>query len=303
MCSDAGQEATVTDGIPLDKDHRRIEHLGVTLAEAKQRLRTLQQPLLQQQVDPLLSPCAPCADCGALLQVNAQASRSFRPVFGPCTLPSPRLEHCDCTPRQTSSCRPLAALLTESVAPELRYMEAQWSSRVSYGMSRDALKDFLPLEATRDGKTVRYETLKVAKRLAAAVGDAPPGCIAGHPSEWGLLPHPEGACNVGLDGGAGRNWGDQKPHFEVSVGKSVRSIREAEAVQSPWPKRRGVVQTLDTKPKRRRYEGGQSQGLQMNQAITLLSDGDDKLRALQLTMSPKAPHSLDWFHRTMPLTV
>jgi hypothetical protein len=36
----------------------------------------------------------------------------------------------------------LSALLTEPVAPELLYMEAKWSSLVSYGMSLDALKDF-----------------------------------------------------------------------------------------------------------------------------------------------------------------
>jgi hypothetical protein len=40
----------------------------------------------------------------------------------------------------------------------------------------------------------------------------------------------------------------------------------------------------------------QSQGLQMNQEITFLSDGDDTLRELQLKMSPKATHILDWFH-------
>src|SRR5882724_10057237 len=41
----------------------------------------------------------------------------------------------------------------------------------------------------------------------------------------------------------------------------------------------------------------------MNQEITLLSDGDDTLRELQLKMSPKATHILDWFHLTMKLTV
>src|SRR5262249_52106321 len=51
MCSDEGQEETVTDVITLDKDNQRIEHLGLTLAEAKQLLSTLQHHLLQQQID------------------------------------------------------------------------------------------------------------------------------------------------------------------------------------------------------------------------------------------------------------
>jgi hypothetical protein len=193
ICSDEGQEETVTDVITLNKNSQRIEHLGLTLAEAKQLLSTLQRHLLQQQVDTFLDPCARCADCGTLLKVKAHASRSFRTLFGTYKLYSPRLEHCDCTRRKTASFRPLSALLTESVAPELLYMEAKWSSLVSYGMSLEALTDFLPLEVTLDVKTVRYDTLKVAKRLEAELGDEQACFIEGSPSEWDLLPRPDGA--------------------------------------------------------------------------------------------------------------
>jgi hypothetical protein len=296
MCSDEGQEETVTDVITLDKNHRRIEHLGLTLAEAKQLLSTLQRHLLQQQVDTFLDTCSTCSDCGALLKRKAHASRSFRTLFGTVKLDSPRLEHCDCTRHQTSSFRPLSALLTESVAPELLSMEAKWSSLVSYGMSLEALKDFLPLDVTLDVKTVRYDTLKVAKRLEAAVGDEQQRFMAGSPSAWDLLPRPEGSFKVGIDGGYVRNWCAKKHNFEVIVGKSTLSFREDEEAKAPSSKRFGFVQTLDTKPKRRLYEVLHSQGLQMNQDIAFLSDGNDTLRELQLEMSPKATHILDWFH-------
>src|SRR5205807_5354571 len=76
---------------------------------------------------------------------------------------SPRLEQCDCTRRKTASFRPLAALLTESVAPELLSMEAKWSSLVSYGMRLDALQDFLPLDRTgRVPMTCGYSLAKFA---------------------------------------------------------------------------------------------------------------------------------------------
>jgi hypothetical protein len=174
ICSDEGHEETVTDVMTLNKHSQCIEHLGLTLAEAKQLLSTLQRHLLQQQVDTFLDRCSRCADCGALLKMKAHASRSLRTLFGTYKLYSPRLEHCDCTRRKTSSFRPLSALLPESVAPELLYMEAKWSSLVSYGMSLEALTDFLPLEVTLDVKTVRYDTLKVAKRLEAELGDEQP---------------------------------------------------------------------------------------------------------------------------------
>src|SRR4029453_11801960 len=84
---------------------------------------------------------------------------------------SPRFEYCDCKRHKTATFRPLSALLTEPVAPELLYMEAKWSSLVSYGLSLDALQDFLPIALSLDVKTVRYDTLKVAKRLEAELGE------------------------------------------------------------------------------------------------------------------------------------
>src|SRR5499427_4546733 len=148
ICNDKGDEETVTDVITLNKNHQRLEHLGLTLAESKQLLGTIQRHLLQQQVHIFLDSCSTGPDCATSLKLKAHGSRLFRTLFGTCKFDSPRLEHCDCKRRKTSSFRPLSALLTESVAPELLYMEAKWSSLVSYGMSLDALHDFLPLDLT-----------------------------------------------------------------------------------------------------------------------------------------------------------
>jgi hypothetical protein len=303
ICHDDGHEETVTDVITLNKNTKRIEHLGLTLAESKQLLSTLQRHLLQQQVDTFLDTHSTCPDCGAPLKLKARGSRSFRTLFGTFKVSSPRLEYCDCKRRKTSSFRPLSALLTEPVAPELLYMEAKWSSLVSYGLSLDALQDFLPIDLSLDVKTVRYDTLKVAKRLEAELGDEQSSFIEGDPWEWDLLPPPEGFFTVGIDGGYVRNWCDKKHKFEVIVGKSIRSFEEGAEDRQPSLKRFGFVQTLDTKSKRRLYEVLHSQDFQMNQEITFLSDGEDTLRHLQLEMSPKATHILDWHHLTMKLTV
>jgi hypothetical protein len=304
ICHDDGHEETVTDVITLNKNNQRIEHLGLSLAESKQLLSTLQRHLLQQQVTTFLTTHATCPDCGTPLKLKARGSRSFRTLFGTCKFSSPRLEHCDCKRRQTASFRPLSALLTEPVAPELLYMEAKWSSLVSYGMSLEALEDFLPIALSLDVKTVRYDTLKVAKRLEAELGEEQSGFIEGEPCDWELLPPPDGSFKVGIDGGYVRHWFDKKHKFEVIVGKSIRSFDEGEEEdRTPSLKRFGFVQTLDTKSKRRLHEVLRSQDIQMNQEITFLSDGDNTLRQLQLEMSPKATHLLDWHHVTMKLTV
>ncbi len=304
ICHDDGHEETVTDVITLNKNHQRIEHLGLSLAESKQLLSSLQRHLLQQQINTFLNTHATCPDCGTPLTLKAHGNRSFRTLFGTFTFYSPRLEHCDCKRYNTASFRPLSALLTEPVAPELLYMEAKWSSLVSYGLSLDALKDFLPIALSLDVKTVRYDTLKVAMRLEAELNEDQTGFIEGEPRDWDLLPPPEGSFTVGIDGGYVRNWVDKKHKFEVIVGKSIRSFDESEEEdKTPSLKRFGFVQTLETKSKRRLYEVLHSQGLQMNQEITFLSDGDNTLRQLQLEMSPKATHILDWHHVTMKLTV
>jgi hypothetical protein len=171
MCSDDGQEETVTDIVTLQKDAQRIEHLGLTLREAKQLLNTLQKHLLQHQVDAFLDACSTCPDCGTLLKAKGYHTRTFRTLFGTFKLASPRLFHCRCRRRKTTSFRPLTALLSESVAPELLFMETKWASLVSDGLTVGALTDFLPLDVTLDVKTVRHDTLKVAERCEAELGE------------------------------------------------------------------------------------------------------------------------------------
>jgi len=302
ICHDDGHEETATDVITLNKNNKRIEHLGLSLAESKQLLSTIQRQILQHQVNTFLDTHSTCPDCGTPLHLKARGSKSFRTLFGAFKFYSPRLEHCECQRRKTASFRPLSGLLTEPVAPELLYMEAKWSSLVSYGLSLDALQDFLPIDLSLDVKTVRYDTLKVAKRLEAELGEEQRGFIEGDPHDWDLLPPPEDIFKVGIDGGYVRNWFEKKHKFEVIVGKSIRCVKEEEEDQTPSIKRFGFVQTLDTKSKRRLYEVLHSQDLQMNQEVTFLSDGDDTLRRLQLEMSPNAIHILDWFHLTMKLT-
>jgi hypothetical protein len=136
ICDDDGQEATVTDVGTLQKDHRRIAHLGLTLQEAKQLLTTIQHRVLQRQVRTFLDTRSTCKDCGTPLKVKGSHTRSFRTLFGTFKLASPRLFHCRCRHRKTTSFRPLSSLLPESVAPELLLMETKWSSLVSYGAWR-----------------------------------------------------------------------------------------------------------------------------------------------------------------------
>ena len=207
MCSDDGQEETITDIVTLKKDAQRIEHLGLTLREAKQLLNT-------DPATPAATPgcgvsrrrAATCPDCDTPLKAKGAHTRTFRTLFGTFKLASPRLFLCRCRRRKTTSFRPLTALLPESVAPELLFMETKWASLVSYGLTVDALTDFLPLDVTLDVKTVRHDTLKIAERCEAELGEEQGSFIEGCPRDWGHLPIPDGPITAGIDGGYVRDW-------------------------------------------------------------------------------------------------
>ena len=111
MCSDDGQEETITDIVTLKKDSQRLEHLGLTLREAKQLLNTIQKRVLQRQVATFLDAYSTCKDCDTPLKVKGYHTRSFRTVFGTFKLASPRLFHCRCRRRKTTSFRPLSSLV------------------------------------------------------------------------------------------------------------------------------------------------------------------------------------------------
>lgn len=159
------------------------------------------------------------------------------------------------------------------------------------------------MDATLNTTTVQNHTLTVAQRCEDELGEEPWAFVEGCPADWAALPIPDGPLTVGIDGGYVRHWEEKRQHFEVIVGKSILAFRRDDEEDIPSSKCLGFVQTLDTNPKRRLFEVLHSQGHQMNQQITFLSDGGDTVRELQLYLNPQAEHLLDWFHVAMRLTV
>jgi hypothetical protein len=125
VCTDDGHAEQVLEITVLEKDDPWVEPLGLALAEAKQLLHTRQHHLGTQQTSAYVIAHAQCDHCGATLQRQGQHTRTFRTLFGTVTLPSSRLYYCRCQPRTTTTFRPLSALLTEPMAPELLFMETK----------------------------------------------------------------------------------------------------------------------------------------------------------------------------------
>ena len=201
VCAEDGGEEEVHEIAVVEKPHERIEHLGFTLAEAKAILKTLQQQLVERQATAFVAAQAQCDSCGKSLGIKEYHTRTFRTLFGTVTLTSPRLYHCRCQRRKTTTFRPLNALLTDAIAPELLFMEAKWASLVSYGLTAQALKDFLPVDATLNATTIQHHTLVVAQRCEDELGEEQWAFVEGCPADWGTLPIPDGPLTVGIDGG------------------------------------------------------------------------------------------------------
>jgi hypothetical protein len=274
------------------------ETLGLQLSEAKQILAGVQQVMTEIQVEEYMQQKRQCSHCQHPLAYKGHHKIGMRTLFGKLTLTSPRLYTCSCQPQQQRSWSPVATLFSERSTPELLYQEVRWASLLSYGLTIKLLGDLLPMEHQLSTSTVSRHVHQIAERLEGELGDEQPSFIEGCPDQWYQLPEPNAPLTVSLGGGyvhARSSESRKDGSFEVIVGKSTTG----EGTMTRF----GLVSGYDSKPRRRLFEILQAQGLQMNQAITFLTDGGDTVRDLTEGHSPLAEHVLDWFHITMRLTV
>ena len=69
-------------------------------------------------------------------------------------------------------------------------METKWASLVSYGLTAQALKDFLPVDATLNATTIQNHALAVAQRCEDELGEEQWAFVEGCPADWGPCPSP-----------------------------------------------------------------------------------------------------------------
>ena len=266
--TDDGQES-VRELACIERADLTAESLGLSVAESKALLQSLQEIVVEWQMKTYLDGQRHCPACGTLRHRKGSHHTVFRTVFGTISVESPRLEQCPCQEHDTQSFSPLAVLLPERTTPELLYLETKWASLASYGMTVKLLEDVLPLDEPLHDVTIRNHVLKLAERLEETLGDEHGSFIEGCPRDWGNLPMPDGPLTVGIDGGYVKAQGLEQGWFEVIAGKSILAFRRDEEASNPSSKTFAFVQTYDEKPRRRLFEVLQSQGMQLNQQIEL----------------------------------
>ena len=296
--SEQGESQVVKEIAQFEREVLQPENLGLSLVEAKTLLQNVQHTLVEQQISEYEAQHQSCRHCGKKLLRKDKPTIVYRTLFGKFRLQCHRLFHCACQEQLTRSFNPLANLLAERTSPELIYLECKYASLMSYGLSVKLLQELLPIEGTINATAIRNNLHESAQRLESELGEENGAYIQGCPMDWEKLPRPDLPLVVGMDGGYVRSY-DKKSrtagHFEIIVGKSIKADGTS--------KRFGFTYCYDTKPQRRIFEVLSSQGMQMNQQVTFLSDGDEKLRELQSYLNPHAEYLLDWFHITMRITV
>jgi hypothetical protein len=296
--SEANEAPVVQEVATLERGPLQPEGLGLTLAEAKDLLRGVQETMVAEQVAEFVAQHERCPDCGRRRPHKGRHEIVYRTLFGKLRLDSPRLYTCPCQQRGRASTSPLAELLPERTAPELAYLETKFAALLSYGLTLDLLAEVLPLGQELNRTSIRRQVQRVAERAESELGAEQFAFIEGCQRDWDQLSRPEPPLTVGLDGGyvhAQPSQARTEGSFEVITGKVLKEHGD--------PKCFAFVPRYDTRPKRRLFEVLKAQGLQMNQRVEFLTDGGDTVRELPLYLCPESEHWLDWFHITMRLTV
>jgi hypothetical protein len=297
--SEAMETPVVQEVATLARGPIQSEGLGLTLAEAKDLLRGVQETMVAEQVAEFVAQQQCCPDCGRQRPRKGRHAIVYRTLFGKLQLDSPRLYACPCRDGTSrASLSPLAERLPERTAPELAYLENKFAALMSYGLTVEVLGEILPLGDELNTTAVRRRVRDVAERLEGELGNEQFSFIEGCQSDWDRFPRPDPPLTVGLDGGyvhARHPRSRTEGWFEVIAGKVLSEEGD--------PTCFAFVTNVDTKPKRRLFEVLKSRGLQLNRRVEFLTDGGDTVRELPLYLCPESEHWLDWFHVTMRLTV
>ena len=155
----------------LERNSLQPEGLGLTLAEAKDPLRGVQETMVAAQVAAFEAQQGCCPDCGRARRRNGRHAIVYRTLFGKLRLDSHRFYACPCqdaVPRASIS--PLAERLPERTAPELAYLESKFTALMSYGLTVELLAEILPLGEELAKTSVRRQVQRVAERTESELG-------------------------------------------------------------------------------------------------------------------------------------
>lgn len=146
-------------------DGARLNNFGLSLEEAKDIQRRLQQELTQFQTDQAAQRDRKCQDCNRRRSVHDSRYRTIHSLFGSCHVRVPRWCRCACgsTARLGTGC--VETLLNGRATPELERIQAELGSRLSFREAARVLDIFVPATRPHNHRTVSNRLGKVADQI------------------------------------------------------------------------------------------------------------------------------------------
>ncbi|MDE3180971.1 MAG: ISKra4 family transposase [Acidobacteriota bacterium] len=253
--------------------------LGMSIKESKEIAASIQVQMVSGQVDRHNKALTVCRFCGQRVRTKGYYKSIFKSVFGKAPMRLRRVWGCECGGAEN---RTFSSLPTgkNPTSPELSYLTSKLAALMPFGKVADFLGELLPASAKTNATTVRNRVMRVGRRLEKAAAKAE-------------LPQPDTAVSeivVGLDGGYVRGRSGPERNFEVVAGR---------VLANEMTTRFAFVRQGTGSASRRVRQAMIQAGCTEDAHVTVLSDGDAGLRAIQREVAPRSEHVLDWFHLAM----
>lgn len=111
------------DVLTVTKDQLVMETLGLTVAEGKALLASVQAVVVDKQATVFLKQHRACETCGKPHRSKEARQSTVHTIFGPVAVPNPCWHRCACQHIGPLTFCPMARWLTGHTSPELLYLD------------------------------------------------------------------------------------------------------------------------------------------------------------------------------------
>ena len=289
--------------------------LGLSMADNKSLLGSIQQHFLDLQVQSVSSKHAHCQQCTLPLKRKDSHSIEYRTLLGKFTLPNTRYFSCNCGECSAKkSFSVLSDILTTHTHPELLYLQARWASLMPYGQSLRLLEDILPIEGAISLTNMKVKVPQVGQRIEADLAKQVCEITSKTVNVIGD-PIPEATPEMAAPETTPTTMsGDAKTPTSLSVGVDAGYIRSNAAKGAGSSRKFGaiVVKTVEDKSRCHAYvqtevtDGSERISRFIEQGrdaplthVTFFTDAGADIKAATPLAEKGRNRILDWFHLAM----
>jgi hypothetical protein len=235
--TDGDGQGTDVMEIAKSDDLGDIGNLGLSLAEAKLLLASVQQEVVAAQARDHAVRRPSCRSCGDACHVKDYRHHRIATLFGQTTVRLPRFRCTACGELEAGVDWPSHCRST----PELDRLQAHLSALMTYRVAADVLEQMFPIDAGGDHETLRRHTLKLGAQLQHRPGNQAGDASGSDFHQRGLDIHPVLRGWRTASGGQdwqrrNRRWRSPGVRRRCQIGDGSRGADRPDARQR-WPNR------------------------------------------------------------------